>query len=371
MPPLEWHQTLKEAREARASPDEKVQKNAPLIFDCRNDYETAVGVFEGADPLDTENFRESWGVFADKLKDTPKDAPIMTYCTGGIRCVKVGAYLTQEMGFTNVSRLAGGIIAYDRALNEEAPDEEPMFKGTNYVFDGRVGRQITDDALGDCITCQSKTNLLSNCMNANCHRRMVQCDSCRESYLGSCSDACKNRVVNSNSANTFFERESPAKSNVKYETLDDYSLGHSTDPGDLYDEIKKNTAEYMGSGLHMISDAMQGRLLCNIASMAREGRVLEIGGFTGYATCCFLEGSANAADAIGFSDGHGTREKGPFVMSLERDGRAIDIAASHLDIMTKYGVGSDGAKQASTLRGEGSTGKSSLLFLVIVETISC
>jgi len=355
MPPLEWHQTLKEAREARASPDEKVQKNAPLIFDCRNDYETAVGVFEGADPLDTENFRESWGVFADKLKDTPKDAPIMTYCTGGIRCVKVGAYLTQEMGFTNVSRLAGGIIAYDRALNEEAPDEEPMFKGTNYVFDGRVGRQITDDALGDCITCQSKTNLLSNCMNANCHRRMVQCDSCRESYLGSCSDACKNRVVNSNSANTFFERESPAKSNVKYETLDDYSLGHSTDPGDLYDEIKKNTAEYMGSGLHMISDAMQGRLLCNIASMAREGRVLEIGGFTGYATCCFLEGSANAADAIGFSDGHGTREKGPFVMSLERDGRAIDIAASHLDIMTKYGVGSDGAKQASTLRGEGST----------------
>ena len=25
------------------------------------------------------------------------------------------------------------IIAYDRALHEKAPDEEPMFKGTNYV----------------------------------------------------------------------------------------------------------------------------------------------------------------------------------------------------------------------------------------------
>jgi hypothetical protein len=31
----------------------------------------------------------------------------------GIQFVKVGAYLTQELGFTNVSQLASGIIAYD------------------------------------------------------------------------------------------------------------------------------------------------------------------------------------------------------------------------------------------------------------------
>ena len=255
----------------------------------------------------------------------------------------------------NLMCLAGGIIAYDRTLNEKAPDEEPMFKGTNYVFDGRVGRQITDDALGDCITCGTKTNLLSNCKNPNCHKRMVQCDKCRDSFVGTCSDACKNRVIKNE--NIFVEREAVLKNDVKYETLDDYCLGHSTTPGDFYDEIKKNTAEYMGSGLHMISDAMQGRVLCNMASMAREGRVLEIGGFTGYATCCFLEGAANAADAIGYSEGCGSREKGPFVMSLERDGRAIDIAVSHLEAMTNYGIGSEGAKQASTLRGEGSVGK--------------
>jgi len=98
MPPLEWHQKLKEAREAKqrlssdrsddngsskSDEEKEAEKNIPLIFDCRNDYETSVGIFEGADPLDTENFRESWDVFADKLKDTPKDTPIMTYCTGG------------------------------------------------------------------------------------------------------------------------------------------------------------------------------------------------------------------------------------------------------------------------------------------------
>ena len=253
-----------------------------------------------------------------------------------------------------MSRLAGGIIAYDRTLNEKAPDEEPMFKGTNYVFDGRVGRQITNDALGDCMTCGTKTNLLSNCMNTNCHKRMVQCDNCRDSFLGACSDVCKNRVINNEQ---MFERLAPLKSDVIYDTLDDYSLGHSTPPSDIYEEIKRNTAEYMGSGLHMISDSMQGRLLCNIASMAREGRILEIGGFTGYATCCFLEGSANAANAIGYTDDPGTREKGPFVMSLERDERAIDIAASHLGIMSKYGLGEDGATEASKLRGENSCGK--------------
>jgi len=191
MPPMEWHQTLKEAKEARERNAGREENCLPLVFDCRNSYETEVGIFDGAQPLGTENFRDSWDAFKEKLKDKPKDTPIMTYCTGGIRCVKVAAYLTQEMGFTNVSRLAGGIIAYDRALNSNAPEEEPMFKGTNYVFDGRVGRKITDDALGRCITCDGNTNLLTNCRNVECHRRMVQCDKCQESFFGCCSEECK------------------------------------------------------------------------------------------------------------------------------------------------------------------------------------
>jgi hypothetical protein len=74
MPPLEWHEKLKEAQKGKAE---------PIILDCRNDYETDVGIFEGAEPLGTENFRESWNVLKDRLADAPKDAPIMTYCTGG------------------------------------------------------------------------------------------------------------------------------------------------------------------------------------------------------------------------------------------------------------------------------------------------
>lgn len=351
MPPLEWHKALKDARDKRESKNGNNEKSVgtPIIFDCRNDYETSVGRFEGAIPLNTTNFRDSWEVLGEQLKDAPKDAPIMTYCTGGIRCVKVGAYLTQELGFTNVSRLAGGIIAYDRTLNEQSPDEEPMFKGTNYVFDGRLGRQITDDALGDCITCGAKTNLVTNCNNSNCHKRMVQCSKCKKDYLGTCSHACKNRVMNDKSANS--PQDMPKVTNeVKYDNVDDYSLGYSTAVPSFYSEIEKNTEKFLGSGLHMLSDSAQGMLLKNLASMSREGRVLEIGSFTGYATSRFLEGAADAAEVIQNEGEIGSREHGAFVLSLERDQRAIDLTAFHIEMMSKHGVGDEGAQAASKLR---------------------
>ena len=43
---------------------------------------------------------------------------------GGIRCVKINAYLEQVLGFTNVSRLAGGVISYTRELEMMKEKEE-------------------------------------------------------------------------------------------------------------------------------------------------------------------------------------------------------------------------------------------------------
>ncbi len=89
MPPLEWHRKLKEAREGTANSSSDNDNNdggepsakAPIVLDCRNDYETRVGKFELAEPLGTENFRDSWDALKERLRDVPKDAPIMTYCT--------------------------------------------------------------------------------------------------------------------------------------------------------------------------------------------------------------------------------------------------------------------------------------------------
>ncbi|KAL7521687.1 hypothetical protein ACHAWX_006361 [Stephanocyclus meneghinianus] len=358
MPPLEWHAKLKEAREkSRAATSEGDTSSAdplPIVFDCRNSYETQVGKFELAEPLQTDNFRDSWDVLRERLKDTPKDTPIMTYCTGGIRCVKVNAYLTQELEFTNVSRLAGGIIGYDRTLNEQAPTEEPMFKGVNYVFDGRMGRRITDDQLGTCFTCGSKTHLITNCKNENCHKRMVQCENCRDSFFGTCSEGCKTRVVHSAAASDSVSNAKQGQKrkgpDVEINNLGDYSSGYSSPAPPLLHEIELNTAALIPTGAHMVSGAMQGRFLTMLASMTREGRILEIGTFTGYATACFLEGSAIAGKLSGCQRIGSRGDGGPYVLSLERDRRALGVAAAHMKVMSEHGMNDHAAGNAAKLR---------------------
>ncbi|GMH59111.1 hypothetical protein TL16_g02763 [Triparma laevis f. inornata] len=323
LPPLEWHKKLQ-------------AEEPPILLDCRNSYETGVGKFVNAEPLNTETFKDTWDILKERLKDVPRDKEVMTYCTGGIRCVKVGAYLEQELGFKNVSRLAGGIIGYDRTLEkerekkeenlglEDAGDLESLFHGTNYVFDGRVGRQITDHQLGECVTCGNATHLLSNCANTACHRRMVQCSVCLTGFNGCCSTSCQNRFVNSLAR--------------IFDDVQEYSAEHSSGAPALYDAIQRNTERYLPTGAHMTSGGVQGRLLASLASMARRGRVLEVGTFTGYATCAFAEGVAG-----GCGDGGG------FVLTLERDKLACGVARHHIRALGKGGTGEGGAEVAELL----------------------
>lgn len=269
------------------------------------------------------------------------------------------------MGFQNVSRLAGGIIAYDRALLEENKNKveqeqkKSLFIGTNYVFDNRVGRQITNDALGTCITCGGKTNLVSNCRNNNCHKRMVQCLECSSKYIGTCSEACRQRVLNSQgnmiarkrsagqatgSANTSAvseEEDYDVEKETPCHTLDQYSTVYSSDLPPIYAAIEHNTNKYLPTGSHMVSGSMQGRLLCNLASMTTTGRILEIGTFTGYATASLLEGAAAKRNPNIL----GTRTGGPFILSLERDQRAYDLAVAHLNILSRLGIGAEAAAE--------------------------
>jgi hypothetical protein len=264
------------------------------------------------------------------------------------------------LGFQNVSRLAGGIIAYDRALQEdnknkaEEDQKKSLFIGTNYVFDNRVGRQITSDALGTCITCGGKTNLISNCKNNNCHRRMVQCHECSSTYIGTCSDACKQRVLNSQ-GNMIARKKASTVAMIEEEeeeipchTLDEYSDTYSSDLPPIYAVIEQNTKKYLPTGSHMVSGSIQGRLLCNLASMTSTGRILEIGTFTGYATACFLEGIAVTRNP----NVTGSRKEGPFVLSLERDQRAYELAVAHIDVLSRQGTGTEAAAEMTNLNIE-------------------
>jgi UPF0176 protein len=132
--PDEWHQTL--------------QTSSPILLDCRNSYESRQGTFQGAIPLDTQNFQESWDALRETTKEFSPEQPIAIFCTGGIRCVKTGAFLKQTLGFKNVSRLKHGIIGYQRYLRDaELPDDESLWQGENFLFDKRrIGTKGQDDS---------------------------------------------------------------------------------------------------------------------------------------------------------------------------------------------------------------------------------
>lgn len=231
--PLQWHQALhtfsQQATSSSAPSDTTGPKKAPMLLDCRNTYETDVGLFDHATPLNTTFFRESWTALEETLRDVDKDTPLLTYCTGGIRCVKINAYLEQKLGFNNTYRLKGGIIAYNRVLNEEIQRLQPSqqqdtltsgetgievedvltkqttvlskplletskFKGINYVFDERMGARITDDVFGVCDTCGVANDDYTNCHAISCNVRFLQCPACRARYQNCCSLACQEKV---------------------------------------------------------------------------------------------------------------------------------------------------------------------------------
>jgi UPF0176 protein len=104
-----------------------------LVVDTRNDYEVAIGRFEGAvDPV-TAKFGD-FPAWAQANRDKLAGRKVAMYCTGGIRCEKATAFV-KSLGVEKVFHLRGGILKY----LEEVPAAESLWKGECFVFDERVG----------------------------------------------------------------------------------------------------------------------------------------------------------------------------------------------------------------------------------------
>lgn len=104
-----------------------------IVVDTRNDYEYEIGTFKGALDPNTETFRE-FPAYIKKNLDPKKHKKVAMFCTGGIRCEKASAYMLDE-GFEEIYHLKGGILQY----LEDVPQEESLWEGECFVFDGRVG----------------------------------------------------------------------------------------------------------------------------------------------------------------------------------------------------------------------------------------
>lgn len=116
--PQDWNELIR-------SPD-------VAVIDTRNDYEVAIGTFEGAVDPKTDSFRD-FPAWWEANKDRFHNKRIAMFCTGGIRCEKSTNYLMSQ-GVEDVYHLQGGILKY----LEEVPAETSSWQGECFVFDGRV-----------------------------------------------------------------------------------------------------------------------------------------------------------------------------------------------------------------------------------------
>jgi UPF0176 protein len=121
-----------------------------LLIDTRNDYEVALGTFEGAADPGTSSFGE-FPKFVGENLDPARHRKVAMFCTGGIRCEKASSYM-QSQGFREVYHLKGGILKY----LEEVPKEQSKWQGDCFVFDHRVavGQGLVPSGIELCHGCR-------------------------------------------------------------------------------------------------------------------------------------------------------------------------------------------------------------------------
>jgi UPF0176 protein len=103
-----------------------------VVIDTRNEFEVAMGTFEGAVDPGIKSFGQ-FKEFAAQQLDPSRHRKIAMFCTGGIRCEKASAYLLAQ-GFDQVYHLKGGILRYLEGI----PEAESRWRGECFVFDERV-----------------------------------------------------------------------------------------------------------------------------------------------------------------------------------------------------------------------------------------
>ncbi|GAA5155103.1 rhodanese-related sulfurtransferase [Microbacterium pseudoresistens] len=145
-----------------------------VFFDGRNAVEAGIGRFRGAVVPEVDNTREFVGLLDSGAFDDLKGRPVVTYCTGGIRC-EVLSGLMKTRGFDEVYQLDGGIVHYGETFGDDG-----LWEGSLYVFDGRGSIDFSDHAavIGRCAGCGGATNRTANCPDASCRRQFVVCADC-------------------------------------------------------------------------------------------------------------------------------------------------------------------------------------------------
>lgn len=188
------------------------RNDANVLIDVRNHYESRIGYFvnprTGAEAVRPGIRRFSqWPQYvkshSKELGNSDEGVPkhLLTYCTGGIRCEKGVRFMADQierMEGDTISTLKGGIAAYLMWIDDEVrhgrkQPEESLFRGKNYVFDGRGSIGLEKDSthpVSNCDLCGVPSDRLSKCLSRGCHLIMIVCSTCQSSKEPRCCQNC-------------------------------------------------------------------------------------------------------------------------------------------------------------------------------------
>lgn len=145
-----------------------------VMLDGRNAFEAAIGRFRGAVVPDVETTREFVAEIDSGRYDDLKQRPVVTYCTGGVRCEVLSALL-RSRGFEEVYQLDGGVVRYGEVFGSRG-----LWDGSLYVFDERMHVELGPGStpLGECTVCGAATARYENCADPGCRTLRLFCDGC-------------------------------------------------------------------------------------------------------------------------------------------------------------------------------------------------
>jgi UPF0176 protein len=165
-----------------------------VFFDGRNKFEARIGKFRNAVIPDISSTPDFVKELESGKFDHLKNKPIVTYCTGGIRC-EVLSVIMKNRGFNEVYQIDGGIVRYGETFRNKG-----LWQGSLYVFDKRLKLEFADDyaVLSTCQNCETAENQFYNCDVHTCRTRILLCDPCIEAMGGQilCPD-CYAKTVTS------------------------------------------------------------------------------------------------------------------------------------------------------------------------------
>ena len=145
-----------------------------VFFDGRNAFEAKIGKFKDAVVPDTSTTRDFIAELDSGKYDHLKSKPIVTYCTGGIRCEVLSA-LMKERGFAEVYQIEGGIVRYGEKFGSKG-----LWEGSLYTFDARMRIEFDEETevIGKCDICGEATRDFVNCIDPSCHEQLLLCTEC-------------------------------------------------------------------------------------------------------------------------------------------------------------------------------------------------